>query len=204
MPVAEERSKAWSEAAAMMDKGDNNLALEKLRESWDICENDSPCFGTVSLFFKNARSLSRPQIVGLRSNSYHFALPFQMRSVEYAGTSYKCKLGSIRECFITLTTLTVREGKSRNNLEILGKSIILGLKIQVWMVFVVIFEIYAFFYAGCTGQFIFWTYMDPFHGLFWIFRHISSEKHVFSLPRGYSCLQKSILGASHIYFRLLT
>ena len=25
----------------MMDKGDNNLALEKLRESWDICENDS-------------------------------------------------------------------------------------------------------------------------------------------------------------------
>ena len=25
----------------MMDKGDNDLALEKLRESWDLCENDS-------------------------------------------------------------------------------------------------------------------------------------------------------------------
>ena len=105
---------------------------------------------------------------------------------------------------ILLTTLTVREGKSGKNLENLGNNLILDLKIQVWTVFVVIFEIYAFFYAGCTGQFIFWTYMDPFHDIFWIVRHISSEKHAFALPHGYSCLQKSIPGASHIYSKLPT
>ena len=33
----------------MMDKGDNNLALEKLRESWDICENDSQRAKTLKL-----------------------------------------------------------------------------------------------------------------------------------------------------------
>ncbi len=33
----------------MMDKGDNNLALEKLRESWDICENDSQKARTLKL-----------------------------------------------------------------------------------------------------------------------------------------------------------
>jgi cyclophilin family peptidyl-prolyl cis-trans isomerase len=33
----------------MMDKGDNNLALEKLRESWDICENDSQKAKTLKM-----------------------------------------------------------------------------------------------------------------------------------------------------------
>ena len=67
---------------------------------------------------------------------------------------------------ILLTTLTVREGKSGKNLKMLGKTLILGLEFQVWTIFVFIFEIYAFFYAGCTGQFIFWTFMDPFHYTF--------------------------------------
>ena len=49
MPVPEELSKTWSEAAAMMDKGDNDLALEKLRESWDLCENDSQKAKTLKL-----------------------------------------------------------------------------------------------------------------------------------------------------------
>jgi cyclophilin family peptidyl-prolyl cis-trans isomerase len=49
MPVPEELNNSWSEAAAMMDKGDNNLALEKLRESWDICENDSQRAKTLKL-----------------------------------------------------------------------------------------------------------------------------------------------------------
>ena len=76
-------------------------------------------------------------------------------------------LGSIRECFITLMTLASREGTSGNNPGISGISLIVGFKIQVWRVVVVIFEIYAFlFCAGCTGQIIFWTYMDLFHDVF--------------------------------------
>ena len=33
----------------MMDKGDSDLALEKLRESWDLCENDSQKAKTLKL-----------------------------------------------------------------------------------------------------------------------------------------------------------
>ena len=41
MPVPEELSKTWSEAAAMMDKGDNDLALENL-ENHGICVKMTP------------------------------------------------------------------------------------------------------------------------------------------------------------------
>ena len=33
----------------MMDRGDNETALEKLRESWDLCENDSQKAKTLKL-----------------------------------------------------------------------------------------------------------------------------------------------------------
>lgn len=49
MPVPEELSKTWSEAAAMIDKGDNETALKKLRESWGLCENDSQKANTLKL-----------------------------------------------------------------------------------------------------------------------------------------------------------
>tara|TARA_B100001027_G_scaffold188963_1_gene142257 strand:- start:2346 stop:3386 length:1041 start_codon:yes stop_codon:yes gene_type:complete len=49
VPVPEELSETWSEATAMMDKGDSDLALEKLRESWDLCENDSQKAKTLKL-----------------------------------------------------------------------------------------------------------------------------------------------------------
>ena len=49
MPVPEKLSETWSEATAMMDKGDSDLALEILRESWDLCENDSQKAKTLKL-----------------------------------------------------------------------------------------------------------------------------------------------------------
>ena len=49
-------------------------------------------------------------------------------------------------------------------------------------VFVVIVEIDALVYAGCTGQFILWTYLNQFSDLCWTFRHIRSKKHPCSLP----------------------
>ncbi|MFL2979906.1 MAG: peptidylprolyl isomerase [Candidatus Thalassarchaeaceae archaeon] len=49
MPVPEELSKTWSEAVEMMDRGENDLALKKLRKSWDLSENDSQKAKTLKL-----------------------------------------------------------------------------------------------------------------------------------------------------------
>ena len=49
MPVPVELVNSWSSAEVMMEKGEHNMALEELRTSWDLCENDTQRAKTLKI-----------------------------------------------------------------------------------------------------------------------------------------------------------
>ena len=49
MPAPVELANSWSSAEVMMEKGDHSSALDELRTSWDLCENDTQRAKTLKM-----------------------------------------------------------------------------------------------------------------------------------------------------------